>query len=68
MKDIVKNENGNGGIGFFGLLGVVFIALKLMGHIDWSWIWVTLPLWGGFVFAFGVLFIMFLFHDRHRRW
>ncbi|WP_218032425.1 hypothetical protein [Paenibacillus humicus] len=30
-----------------GLLGVVFITLKLTGVIDWSWWWVTLPFWGG---------------------
>jgi uncharacterized integral membrane protein len=26
------------------LLGVLFIGLKLTGHIDWSWFWVTFPL------------------------
>lgn len=30
-----------------GLLGVAFVVLKLTGHIDWSWWWVTLPFWGG---------------------
>ena len=34
-------------IGFLGLLGLLFIALKLMGHITWAWWIVTLPLWGG---------------------
>lgn len=33
------------GIGFSGLLTIVFIALKLMGKIDWSWWWVLSPLW-----------------------
>lgn len=32
-----------------GLLGLVFVTLKLTGHIDWSWWWVTLPFWGGFI-------------------
>jgi len=32
-------------IGFFGLLGIVFICLKLIGIIDWSWWLVTMPLW-----------------------
>jgi hypothetical protein len=36
-----------GGISFFTLLGLLFITLKLLGKIDWSWWWVTLPLWGG---------------------
>lgn len=30
------------------LLGVVFVTLKLIGYIDWSWWLVTLPFWGGF--------------------
>lgn len=28
-----------------GLVGFAFIGLKLFGYIDWSWWWVTLPLW-----------------------
>ena len=35
----------NGGIGFVGLLTIVFIALKLCGVISWGWIWVLSPLW-----------------------
>lgn len=34
----------SGGIGFFGLLTLIFITLKLCGVIHWSWWWVTLPL------------------------
>lgn len=33
------------GIGFTGALAILFIALKLMGHITWSWLWVLSPLW-----------------------
>ena len=36
-------------IGFDGLLTVVFIVLKLMGTITWSWLWVLSPLWISFV-------------------
>jgi hypothetical protein len=28
-----------------GWLFLLFLALKLMGYIDWSWWWVTAPLW-----------------------
>lgn len=34
-----------GGIGFGGLLTIVFIVLKLTKVIAWSWLWVTCPLW-----------------------
>ena len=37
--------SANGGIGFSGLLAIVFIALKLTGYIAWSWWWVLSPLW-----------------------
>lgn len=33
------------GIGFTGLLTIVFIVLKLTGVINWSWIWVLSPAW-----------------------
>ena len=35
----------NGGVGFFGLLTILFIGLKLTGYIAWSWWWVLSPLW-----------------------
>ena len=34
-----------GGIGFCGLLSIVFIVLKLTGVIAWSWLWVLAPIW-----------------------
>jgi len=33
------------GVGFGGLLTIVFVTLKLLGEIDWSWRWVVSPLW-----------------------
>lgn len=32
-------------MGFDVLLFAIFLALKLSGHLDWSWWWVTSPLW-----------------------
>ena len=40
-----KTEYRGGGIGFGGMLFLLFLALKLMGYITWSWWWVTSPLW-----------------------
>ena len=34
------------GIGFGGLLTILFIGLKLTHFIDWPWVWVLFPLWG----------------------
>jgi len=55
-----EKSSSSGGIGFFGLLGILFIALKLTGYIDWSWWWVTAPLWGGLVLIFAVLLVAVL--------
>ncbi len=33
------------GIGFVDAMTLLFIALKLTGHITWSWIWVLSPIW-----------------------
>ena len=41
----IINNNSSGGIGFAGLLTIVFIVLKLLGKIDWSWWWVLSPMW-----------------------
>ena len=46
---MASNSSGSGGIGFAGLLTVLFVALKLTGVISWSWWWVLSPLWIGFV-------------------
>lgn len=40
-----QNQNADNSIGVSGLLGIVFIALKLTGFINWSWLWVTAPFW-----------------------
>lgn len=40
-----KNQVGGGGLGLGGVLFVVFLVLKLVGTIDWSWLWVFAPLW-----------------------
>ena len=46
------------GIGFSGILFIVFLILKLTGYIDWSWWWVTAPLW--IPFAIGMIFLVFI--------
>lgn len=39
------NNTSSGGIGFCGLLTVLFIGLKLTDYIDWSWWLVLSPMW-----------------------
>jgi hypothetical protein len=54
----------SGGIGFCGLLAIVFITLKLgIGNtavMGWSWWWVLSPLWIPFALVLGILAICFI--------
>lgn len=45
MNNSTGSSGSTGGIGFFGALSLVFIGLKLTGHIDWPWVWVLSPVW-----------------------
>lgn len=49
-------QASGGGIGFDGLLTIVFIVLKLTHTIAWSWWWVLSPLWIGA--AIGVVALL----------
>jgi hypothetical protein len=53
-----SSSSSSGGIGFTGLLTIVFITLKLTGYIHWSWWWVLSPLWISCLFALVVLLIV----------
>lgn len=45
MSNNTQTNSNSGGIGFVGLLTILFIGLKLTGYIDWSWWWVLSPIW-----------------------
>lgn len=44
MSNKNKNETTSGGIGFFGILQLIFITLKLCKVIEWSWWLVLIPM------------------------
>ena len=52
-----KSVRVSGGISLSGLTFIVFLVLKLCEVIDWSWWWVTAPLWGPFALLIAGLFI-----------
>ncbi len=52
-----NNSSSSSGIGFFGLLQILFIALKLLGKITWTWAQVLIPTWIGL----GILVILLVF-------
>lgn len=57
-----NSNSSSGGIGVVGLLGILFVGLKLTGYISWSWWWVTAPFWGGFLFVSGLVIIILAFN------
>lgn len=53
------STSSSGGIGFVGLLTIVFITLKLTGVIDWSWWWVLSPIWISLGIVLTILAVVF---------
>ena len=50
----------SGGIGFCGILTIVFIVLKLTNVIDWTWFWVLSPILISWAIAIPILIIVII--------
>jgi len=63
-------NSSSSGIGFCGLLTILFIGLKLCGVIDWSWWWVLAPLWIPTILVIIILLIasVILVKGNHNKW
>jgi hypothetical protein len=55
-----NSSKSRGGITFAGLLTIVFITLKLIGKIDWSWWWVLSPIWISCSFTALIVLTVFI--------
>lgn len=56
-----KNNNAaNTGVGFLGFLALIFIVLKLLDRIDWSWVWVLSPIWVPFMLLLVICSLIFI--------
>ena len=51
-------------MGIIGILGIIFIVLKLCGVIKWSWLWTLSPFWIGLL-LYAVVFIIILVIKTH---
>ncbi len=40
-----NKSNSSNGLGLGTVLFLIFMVLKLTNYIDWSWWWITAPLW-----------------------
>jgi len=56
-----NKSSSSSGIGFSGLLTIVFIVLKLMGYISWSWLWVLSPIWISLILVIVIIAIVAVF-------
>lgn len=45
---------------YLGILGLIFITLKLTGHITWSWMWVLAPFWIPIAMVLVIFLIVFI--------
>lgn len=52
-----SSGSSSSGVSTAGLLGVLFIGLKLTGYIDWPWLWVLSPFWIPLVILLGILLV-----------
>ena len=55
-----STSSGSGGIGFVGLLTIVFVTLKLLDYITWSWWWITAPLWIPWAILLSIVAVILL--------
>ena len=56
-----ESKTSSGGVGFLGLLTILFIGLKLTGYIAWSWVWVLSPIWIPVVLVIAILISYLIF-------
>ena len=62
-----NRNSSSSGIGICGVLTIVFIILKLVGVINWSWLWVLCPLWINILLTVIVLVIIAIIDDKARK-
>ena len=56
----MDNKAKQGGLGIVSVLTIVFIVLKLLGVIQWSWIWVLSPIWISAVLVVAVFSVILI--------
>ena len=56
----MDNKAKQGGLGIVSVLTIIFIVLKLLGVIQWSWIWVLSPIWISAVIAVAVFSVILI--------
>lgn len=74
MKDKNTEKAANGGMSLCGVLTTIFVVLKLVGVIDWPWVWVLAPFWitlilGVIGIIIAIIFVIGIFKkEKFGRW
>lgn len=63
----MSSSKSSGGLGLCSVLTIVFIVLKLVGVINWSWLWVLSPLWIEIIIAIILAIILVLIEKNDDR-
>ena len=62
-----NRNSSSSGIGICGVLTIVFVVLKLVGVINWSWLLVLCPLWIDILLTVIVLVIITIIDNKTRK-
>ena len=66
-----NGSSSSGGLGLCSILTIVFVVLKLVGVINWSWLWVLCPLWIELILSIIILIIIEVidsnFRNKHNK-
>ncbi len=60
MSSSSKSASSGGGVGIPTVIQIVFIILKVVGVIKWSWFWVLSPTWISILVVIFALLIFFI--------
>ena len=56
----MREKNTTSGLRTSGVLQIIFIVLKLVKVIDWSWWWVFAPTWISAIISVALLSFLYL--------
>lgn len=56
----MRESNSSSGVGISAILTIIFIVLKCLGVINWSWWWVLSPIWISWAIVLFVVLIIFI--------
>ena len=60
----MNKSKGSSGLGLCGVLTIIFVVLKLVNVIHWSWLWVLSPLWINIALIIILIIIVSLINNR----